>query len=165
MDFHATNKPEGSAATLVRMVKAFSAAGISNLVVAVFDHDTAAADALRSVRQRDLPVNIAGRHYPALEWARTYPTIIAEGEGPRLTDINGVACSIEMYVGQDLLTDQDGSPLPVQLTGFDHGAGRHHGVVTSKTTIQRKFLRKAEAAAATEGPPPAEQWADLGRVS
>jgi len=42
-----TTGSEGGAGSLVRVVRTFAAAGVANRVVALFDNDTAAADALR----------------------------------------------------------------------------------------------------------------------
>jgi hypothetical protein len=78
--------------------------------------------------------------------------------------VNGVACSIEMYVGRDLLEDDDKNLLPVELKGFIHGVGRRQGVVAKKETIQRVLQRKADAALAAAEPPNAELWADLDSI-
>ncbi|MCX5355617.1 hypothetical protein [Streptomyces mirabilis] len=45
MDYN--NSPRGGAGSLVSTVRAFAAAGISNPVVALFDNDTGALEALR----------------------------------------------------------------------------------------------------------------------
>ncbi|WP_143163018.1 hypothetical protein [Couchioplanes caeruleus] len=170
MDFRSPAKPEGGASALVRMVKAFSSAGVSNRVVALFDNDTAAEHELRSLNQRDVADNIAIRRYPTLDLGREYPTVdppgsrMSAGGMLRTTDVNGVACSIEMYVGRDVLTGDDGNLLPVELKGFDGRLGRYQGEVTNKRAIQRNFQRKAEAAIARGGPLPDEDWAELDRI-
>lgn len=60
-------KNEGGAGALVKAVKAFAAAGISNRVVALFDNDTAAVAALRALNPLSLPSNIQTRQYPPIE--------------------------------------------------------------------------------------------------
>jgi hypothetical protein len=64
MDFG--QRPVGGAGPLVNMVRAFAASGIANRVVALFDYDTAAADALRNLDLQSLPTNIHVRQYPEL---------------------------------------------------------------------------------------------------
>ena len=60
-------RPMGGASALVGMVRAFASAGIANRVVALFDNDTAASDALRNLNRKDLPETIRVYHYPDLE--------------------------------------------------------------------------------------------------
>jgi hypothetical protein len=63
-------RPAGGAGPLVNTVRSFAAAGIANRVVALFDNDTAATDALRSLDQARLPDNIRVRQYPPIDLAR-----------------------------------------------------------------------------------------------
>ena len=130
-------KPEGGASAVLRAVRAFDAAGIANRVVAVLDNDTAAADTLRGYRQSGPSDRIRVMQYPPINLAGQYPTL-----GPptmrsphasiELADVNGLAGSIELYLGRDVLTGQDGNLRPVQWTSFVAGMGRYHGEVTAK---------------------------------
>ena len=60
-------RPEGGVGALVGMIRAFAAAGIANRVVAVFDNDTAAADAMRRLGTLPLPPQIQVMRYPDLD--------------------------------------------------------------------------------------------------
>jgi hypothetical protein len=84
-------KPEASASELVRAVKAFVAAGISNRIVAIFDNDAAAKDAMRAL-PADLPPNVRVVQYPPLELAECYPTY-----GPPNTDSPGHTMSTAIH--------------------------------------------------------------------
>src|ERR1017187_1979244 len=75
MDFG--QRPNGGAGALVNAVKSFAAAGIANRVVALFDNDTAAADALRSWDRSRLPANIRLCQYPSLDLGASYPALAA----------------------------------------------------------------------------------------
>ena len=44
------HEPQGGAGHLVSVVKAFAGAGITNLIIALFDNDTAAREAVRALR-------------------------------------------------------------------------------------------------------------------
>lgn len=101
-------KPERNAAALARMVKHFSAAGVMQLVVALFDNDTAGHREFDTVPRSALPSNIKIATLPDLALARAYPTLLpppAPLGSTRIEDVNGRACGIEMYLGVDVLTD------------------------------------------------------------
>jgi hypothetical protein len=125
-------RPGGGAGPLAGMVRAFAAAGIANRVVAVFDNDTAAAAALRSLRKLELPSQIKVIQYPDLSLAQAYPVLCPPGsEPPGCTpgpaDVNGLAASIELYLGRDVLTRPDGTLYPVRWVSCDRTAGRSQG--------------------------------------
>src|SRR5262249_2385229 len=131
-------------------VKAFAAAGITNRVVAVLDNDTAAADALRTLSQPGLPAlpaHIRVMQYPSIDLAMEYPTLVPptlafpEGSTAR-ADMNGLAESVELYLGTDILTQEDGSFIPVQWTSFVSGMRRYQGEITSKAIVQERFREK-----------------------
>jgi hypothetical protein len=140
-------RPEGGVSALVRMVRAFSAAGIVNRVVAVFDNDTAAADALRVIEHAILPAQIQVIRYPTLDLAKEYPTLgpptVQSPTGSvSLADVNGLAGSIELYLGRDVLAQADGVLFPVQWKSFIAGIGQYQGEVVNKDRIHEAFRAK-----------------------
>ena len=140
-DFHSF-RSQGGAGHLVGVVKAFAAAGITNRIIALFDNDTAAMVARRALDTVRLPPNIVTLHYPDLASLRRYPT-----QGPSgLTemDINGLAASIELYLGCDVLSFEGGTPTPVNLKGFDETLGKYQGEVIRKANLHTAFKRKVE---------------------
>lgn len=130
----------GGAGVLANLVKAFAGAGIANKITAVFDNDTAAHAALASLSRIRLPVNIRLLCLPELDLLRSYPTLGPGG----LThlDVNGVAASIELYLGRDVLTDGTGSLRPVQWTGFEQSMARYQGEVVGKDELHQRFESK-----------------------
>lgn len=142
-----SNRPEGGAPALVKAVKAFAAAGIGNRVVAVFDNDTGASEALTALDMKALPSNFRVVQLPPLDLARSYPTHGPTGKSP--SDVNDHACSLEMYLGVDVLTDVTGELVPVQWTGYMSKIGRYHGELLDKRDVQERFRRKLAAAHAT----------------
>ena len=159
-------KPEGGAAALVRMIRAFAAAGIGNRVVAVFDNDTAAADGLRSLDQNTLPAQMRVIRYPAFDLLKAYPTLgpptLTSPMGSvTLSDVNGLAGSIELYLGRDVLTLVDGKLCPVQWKAFIPGMKRYQGEVTNKELIHELFRAKATSVRDASGYVADQDWEGL----
>lgn len=115
LDFESSRSP-GGAGYLVSVVKAFAGAGITNRVIALFDNDTAAREAIRALGAITLPSNIVVRHYPELCMLRDYPTLGPGGVAS--LNVNGLAGSIELYLGSDVLRDNQGALIPVQWKGY-----------------------------------------------
>ncbi len=134
----------GGAGTLVGFLKAFAGVGVINRVLAVFDNDTAASAALRAISGIRLPPNIGYTQLPALVDLAGYPTIGPTGLAP--FDVNGLAGSLELYCGADVLTREDGALAPVHWKGFDAAMQQYHGEVMGKPRILVAFLAKAESA-------------------
>lgn len=143
MDF-ASTRAQGGASTLVSTLKSFCAAGIANRIIALFDNDTAAHSALRGIRTIQFPSNIRVFQYPRLEIAAVYPTL-----GPQGTvnlDVNGLAGSIEIYLGMDVLTNPDGSLMPIQWRGFDESTNQYQGELSRKSELIDRFEKKLKLA-------------------
>ena len=138
-DFHASWSP-GGAGDLVSLVKAFSAAGITNRVIALLDNDTAAHEAKRGLDAIVLPSNIAVMHYPNLDLLRTYPTLGPGGLEP--LDVNGLAASIEFYLGEDVLCAEQNTLTPVQWKGYNSTLRQYQGEVEKKEKLHDAFQKK-----------------------
>ena len=142
LDFEGT-RAEGGAGQLANIVKAFAGAGIINRIVALFDNDTAAESAIRSLSTVKLPRNIVLRKYPSLALADNYPT-----QGPTgviCMNVNGLAGSIELYLGREILQNPDGSFTPVQWKGHDPKLRKYQGEITNKIELQNRFSEKLAA--------------------
>lgn len=135
----------GGAGPLVATVKAFAGAGIANRVVAFFDNDTAARAAVRGLRRVELPSSIRIEHYPPLPLARDYPTLGPSGAVSM--DVNGLAGSVELYFGEDVLRGPDGELIPVVWRNYEDALGTYHGEVSGKALLQQRFDEKLAAAA------------------
>jgi hypothetical protein len=156
-------KTEGGAGALVRMVRAFAAAGIVNRVVAVFDNDTAARDALRALNLERIPPQIKVMRYPPISMAKLYPTFgPPTEENPRgstaLADVNGLAGSIELYLGRDVLAGKDGNLRPVQWKSYIPALESYQGELTEKGCIQDSFRKKCRLAADQPGIIAQQDW-------
>lgn len=139
LDFKGTNIA-GGASALAHTVKAFAGVGIVNRIIALFDNDTGAEDALRTLNGINLPRNIEVLRYPEIDLAKNYPTIGPTGIAKM--DVNGLAGSIELYLGSDVLTRVDGSQIPVQWKGYVQSLEKYQGEIILKSDVQNKFFEK-----------------------
>jgi hypothetical protein len=163
MDFHTPNM-QGGAPGLVSIIKAFIGSGIPNRVVAVFDNDTAAADALIGLANITLPDNIRVIMLPTLDFAKSYPTIGPYGSTPMNTDINSLACSIELFFGEQVLLDDQGVYIPVQWRGYNNALKRYQGEIQNKGHLQEKFRTVVADALQDAEKKAAHDWSTIDRL-
>ena len=157
MDFDGA-RVAGGAGFLAALVKAFVGAGIANRVIALFDNDTAATAAMRPLSQISLPPNIKVLQYATLPLASRYPTL--GPSGIVVMDVNGLAGSIELYYGRDVL-EQGTELVPVQWKGFDEGLRRYQDEITDKAGVQQRFDDKLRAAEAGPTCIRAQDWTGM----
>lgn len=139
MDFEGA-RVEGGASALVSVIKAFIGAGIVNRIIGLFDNDTAARAALKRLRDIQLPATVRVLHLPDVDWAKRYPTLGPQGLVEM--DVNGLAGSVELYLGLDVLRQDDGNLMPVQWRGYETGLGQYQGEVVNKARLQEGFSQK-----------------------
>lgn len=138
IDFDLANMP-GSTGHLLNIIKAFVATGVERKTIALFDNDTAGLDALRQLANVPLPENMRIISLPNLDFAKKYPTIGPQGQID--IDINGLACSIELYLGQNILVDENKKFMPIRWGGYMAGAKKYHGEITNKSKIQNEYIK------------------------
>jgi len=139
MDFDSA-KVMGGAGHLASTVKSFVGVGIVNRVVAFFDNDTAAKAAIKPLKGIKLPNNMRILHYPDIDIAKNYPTL--GPQGPVSMDVNGLACSLELYYGLDVLREEDGSLCPIQWRGYDDAIKQYQGEVMRKEALKTRYMEK-----------------------
>jgi hypothetical protein len=165
IDFDSVNA-EGGVAMLPKIVYAFVASGVANRIAAIGDNDTEAHDALEKIKtDPNLPDNVRVLHYPDLPTLKNYPTLGPYGPDPVLTDINGSAGALEMYLGQDVLTI-DGQLAPVQWRSYNPKLGRYQGTLLDKDkkTVQKAFAEKVKQAHARGGTTAEEDWSGIEAI-
>jgi len=161
MDFDGANAP-GGAGHLVNTVKAFAGAGIANRIVALFDNDTGARAALRGLDGVDLPPSVRVLQFPAIPVGANYPT--SGPSGLVHMDVNGLAASLEMYLGEDVLQRADGTFTPVHWRGFDPAVRAYQGELEHKGKLQDKFTEKLAAAATDPAVMQAQDWSGIRAI-
>lgn len=128
-------KAAGGVSEVVRFVKMFAGSGIQNRIVALFDNDTAGHQALGELGS--LPPNVFPMCLPSMSQFESYPTV--GPDGPGMSEVDRRACSLELYLGREALTDASGNFRPVRWTGFNEKLGRYHGEIAGKGDVQAKF--------------------------
>jgi len=157
LDFESTGFG-GGVGNLANVVKAFAGAGIGNNVIALFDNDTAALSACRNFEKIDLPSNIVICHLPEINLLKEYPTI--GPSGLINLDVNGIAASIELYLGEDILRIDGTNFSPIQWTGFDKFASQYQGEVIDKPQLHKRFRDKLNCTQNDEQ----GNWDDLKQI-
>lgn len=156
-----SQRAEGGAAALRQTVRAFASAGVPNRVLALFDNDAAACDVMRTMAHDVLPPNIQVAQLPELRLARDYPTIGAQGN--HRMNVNGLAGSIELYLGADVLGTND-QLSPVQWGGYVRAVDGYQGEVADKSRIHERFRKKVESASTSPGIISFQDWSGLELV-
>lgn len=154
-------RPDGGAVALRQTIRAFASAGVPNRVIGLFDHDSAALDAMRHLRNEVLPSNIVVAHLPHLETASSYPTRGPQGQ--HLMDVNGLAVSIEMFLGADALASTAGL-RPVEWGGYIPGVSAYQGAIADKNAVQDAFRAKIIAARQDPATMESQDWAALDQL-
>lgn len=139
LDFESTSLG-GGVGNLANIVKAFAGAGITNNIIALFDNDTAATIACKGLRNLQLPPNIIVCRLPDLDFLKNYPTIGPSGSVN--LDVNGIAASIELYFGEDVLNIDGKGLVPIQWTGYEKSIKKYQGEVLDKGLLQKRFEEK-----------------------
>jgi hypothetical protein len=71
---------------------------------------------------------------------KNYPTLGPSGLVSM--NVNGLAASMELYLGKDVLVDYQNNLIPVQWAGYVPELGRYQGEIMSKEEIQKRFKQK-----------------------
>jgi hypothetical protein len=151
----------GGAGNLANLLKAFAGAGVANRTIGLFDNDTAGLAAIDTLKQIDLPSHIRVLKLPDIDSLNSYPTLGPGGKGN--LNVNGVAASIELYLGDDVLADGV-EFTPIQWTGYDSKMGRYQGEVLAKEQIHARFKEKLRMGLANPSTLDAPTWDNLRTV-
>lgn len=132
-------KVEGSASALVKIINAFAASSVKHPIIALFDNDTAGINEMNRLKRQNLPSNIKVLKLPDIKIANSYPTI--GPTGLKKMNVNGFACGIEMYLGEDLL-NANGNYIPIRWKEYNAATNKYQGAINEKELIQKKFREK-----------------------
>jgi hypothetical protein len=162
LDYDGPKQP-GGASQVVSLLKALAAAGVTNRIVAMFDNDTAATEALRALDGIQFPANIRIVRLPQSQLAKSYPTLGPSGTTQQL-DINGLAVSIELFFGRDVLEVMAGELTPVQWRGYNATLRQYQGEILDKGRLLDTFIAKAKRCAQDRSQINSENWKDIRTV-
>ncbi len=137
---------QGSTNFLTHYLRAFIASGINNRVIAIYDNDSAGKAELMGLSSISFPENYRVFCLPELEFANNYPTLGPNGK--EVMNINGKACSIELFLGQDVLKENE-EFIPVHWKGYNDKTQTYQGEVMNKALIQDRYREKMAKIAST----------------
>lgn len=140
-------KVESSASALVKLITSFAAANVKHPIIALFDNDTAGLKEMKKLTSKTVPLNIKILKYPDITIAKRYPTVGPTGK--KKMNVNGLACSIEMYFGVDVLT-RNNELIPIQWNGFEEKEKKYQGEIADKNYVQETFRKKLRKSEVTE---------------
>jgi hypothetical protein len=117
----------------------------------------------------ELPANIRVLRYPPLERAANYPTLgpptaNAPSGGLDTANVNGLAGSIELYLGRDVLAGPDSALRPVQWSSYSTGARQYQGVIVGKKSIHESYSAKVKAAQINKGRMTSQDWSGVRAI-
>jgi hypothetical protein len=140
-------KIESNASALVKLVTSFAAANVKHPIIALFDNDTTGIMEMNKLNTKTLTDNIRVLKFPDIPLAKKYPTVGPTGN--KIMNVNGSACGIEMYLGSDILTKEDGL-IPVRWKNFNDKEQKYQGEIIEKAFVQDEFRKKLKSKS-TEG--------------
>ena len=116
MDFDDSNgvKRDGGTSYVIKNLKTFYFSKLKSKFIAIFDNDAEGYSSKCSLINeiKNLPDNFRVLMYPDIKMFHRYPTLAPNGK--TMTDnINGKACSIELYL-PDSLIKTNGEYFPIE---------------------------------------------------
>lgn len=106
-------------------------------VIAILDNDIAGHESKKVLEKAKLPESFETIILPDVNIAKNYPVL--HNEKTILLDVNGAACSIELMLGKECLSDKSGlRPVKMKRLGEKRTAGS--GEITQKGKVSKKFL-------------------------
>ena len=130
-DFKVSNA-QGSAHQLFLEIKALIAINHKENIIALFDNDGEGQKWFNELKKINIPENFVVLVYPNTTLLENYPTTENESK-----NLNGIAGSIEMYLGKDILKEND-EYIPVEISNQNVP----HGIVKYKDSLQKKYYKK-----------------------
>jgi 5S rRNA maturation endonuclease (ribonuclease M5) len=127
---------EANASALVQMTKSFAASNVKHPIVVLFDNDTAGIIEMKRLLKHEMPKNIKILRLPDIRIANNYPVL--QNSDLIEMNVNGLACSIEMYLGEERLK-RDGRYIPMILKEYADNTKSFHWPTNEKGAIQKRF--------------------------
>lgn len=148
MDFEWGNgaKRPGGVDNIANNMKAFIASRLKANFIALFDNDTIGVQKKRQLENeiKTIPNNVRIMNYPIISETKSYPTLAPNGKIVD-DDINCRACSIELYLPDDIIKDENGVLYPIIWTSLiDYKINgqpfkSYQGVIDGKNNIKKNI--------------------------
>lgn len=140
LDFEQYN-PEANASYLAKFVTSLAAANFKHPIIAIFDNDTTGISEMGRLKKIRLGERMRILKYPDLQIAKKYPAL--GPAGVQEMDINGLACSIELYFGEEILM-RKGKYIPITWKAYNDREMKYQGEIQDKSELQNLFRERAK---------------------
>lgn len=150
-------KAEHNSGQVMRTLRSFASAGVTNRVVGVLDNDAAGRVAARTLDAAPRPATNRYFLLPDVPYGAAYPTNGPSGDAD--LDINGRAVSIEFQFGLEPLRLETGELAKVEWKGPQQPINVYQGSFSGrdKAAIQRN-IDEFLTTASTDHDPKMEPW-------
>lgn len=134
-------KAERNSGQVMRTLRSFAAAGVTNRIVGVLDNDAAGREAARVLDSAPRPSTNRYLLLPDVPYGKSYPTSGPSGDTE--LDINGRAISIEFQFGVSQLQVAEGELAKVEWKGLQSSINVYQGSLSKrdKEAVQRNIDR------------------------
>lgn len=149
MDFdYSTNKSrQGGVDQIEKNIKTFITSKLNAKFIAIFDNDAVGFQAQKALLYDigSLPENYKITNYPLIKDANKYPAILPDKK-VKLMNINHMACSIELYLPKQLITDDSNNLYPIQWKSIverkigNEKLSDYQGEIQHKDEIKSSFM-------------------------
>lgn len=166
MDFEDEHggKRDGGTSYIIKNMKAFYFSKIKSKFIAIFDNDAEGYHSKCTLEHdiKNWPDNFRILLYPKNKLFESYPTLLPNGTTCN-SDINQKACSVELYLPDSLIKEND-DYLPIEWEArksFTHGGQKiniYQGVITNKDDIKSRFQKMKKSIKDKKQPFVEEEW-------
>lgn len=172
MDFELNSgkKRRGGIDTISNNLKAFIYSKLSARFIGIFDNDTAGTQAIKKFLYEigNLPENIRVISYPNINRAKKYPTMGMNGK-IIMDNVNGRACSIELYLPNFILKDGADYPPIEWQSRMKANIGKeelheYQGIVSHKAEIETRFKEYRKSIENGEHDFKLNEWPDIKKL-
>lgn len=132
---------QGGASFLVNAIKILIGTGAKNRTIALFDNDAAGRSEEARLKGYKIPYNIKITTYPDIDICESYPVVGINGTSK--VNVNKTAGSIEMYLGEECLKNENNEFYPVYFSNYQNSIHSYQCSFDNKDKklIQDKFLK------------------------
>lgn len=147
-EFPDNTSRQGGVDTIIKNVETFIASKLKAKFIAIFDNDAVGFQAQKALSYNTrnyLPDSYKITNYPSIKDANKYPSILPNKK-IKLMNINRMACSIELYLPRQLITDKLNNLYPIQWKSLverkieKEKLSDYQGEIQHKNEIKSSFM-------------------------
>ncbi len=146
-DYSTNNTRQGGSDAIAKNIETFITSKLNAKFIAIFDNDAIGIQSQKALLYKigNFPENYKITNYPPIKDANKYPTILPDKK-IKLMNINSMACSIELYLPKQLITDDFNNLYPIQWKNIverkigNEKLSDYQGEIQHKDEIKSSFM-------------------------